>query len=1188
MKVNGRKFRRYQLDNINTILDRIAYDKKTLSKYIFFPDGIPKKDSENILVEDLLQIINKYSKDIIFESLYVEIKDKLEQQNLSLEKDIIPVFLFLNETLSETDDYSMVGALLLAMQEEFDNLGINVDVNDIYKNRDNFIDELQNSKKRLKEKVEKQNELFEQFEQIDEGVSFTSFDLEKANIELELDFENIGIMEIFNQIELNKNIPFATINNFYKIYKEFIPSTEWSLSLENTIILKVLTKNNPSTNLDDYSNVFIFIDKKDDKDKILVGLSLNISGQNISKEEYINRILSIFSSKVNIINEKETKVNGVFYLPLQNMNKFIFADLAMNNPLFSSMMVIDEHTKASKSKDSIYIHFYNEEIGELTASITEKIATRNEADLRKKDKKIFIENKNYIRIKITRAENQESIIMFQNIISKLFVIYNNSEDELIKYYKNFISTFSKTYGQLKKIKEKSDISRKLKLKDIVPELFISGYPKKCVKQPTIIDDYEVENAIKDGYQVMIFPKPDNNFNLEPKNYICEHETHIYPGIRDNPLSNKEQIPFLPCCYEKDQSEKKGSVYRQYFFDEELETKKIIQQDAYITNKILPDNGSGIIPKNLINLFNAIENSPKISYERRGVNRTKNSLLECVIKATQHVDLKRIENIDTFLNEFKENYLSTPEIAALCKQELYDRNINEIIEMINNPEEYFDPQYFLPLLEYYFNCNIFVFYRKYNDAVLKLPRYQQTYYKVKNQNKSIIIIEHLGAPSDHATYPQCELISRIDSSQKYIEYAFEHDSYISENITHIFNQLKQTYKLTQKIPDIIFPISNLTINEQTFDSYGKTRILNVTHKKYNFTIFCNPIAPLPIIENTSPYIHKINYSILLKILPLINFTPIGQIVENNFTKEITGIIGNVSVSIPIENTNTIPNIPILDRSLSYSLEKISKLDTYNYYKKLSRYITEYIYWLYSKYLDEINSDDTESLTNIANFRKKYIKIIPEFKYSQINKNFSMKSSLINDNKLILTSEEILKRIIYVLREFSVRHSRELLNYKNKKSMEGYYIDITDFNNYYNQVILQGNNSIQKWIDEQSNKYIISHKVIPEKRQPYFFQNKLVKDEIFLAQNTDTIEKALYISQQWYENDLNPNNNLPENISNIKLQFMLYSYINENSINKYLVRGKNPDYSVRVIGYKISITNEEDVLEVKNMFTVLLEL
>ena len=53
------------------------------------------------------------------------------------------------------------------------------------------------------------------------------------------------------------------------------------------------------------------------------------------------------------------------------------------------------------------------------------------------------------------------------------------------------------------------------------------------------------------------------------------------------------------------------------------------------------------------------------------------------------------------------------VAPLCRQELYDLTIKEIIELIKNPEIYFDPNKFIHILENIFDCNIFFIYQKNN-------------------------------------------------------------------------------------------------------------------------------------------------------------------------------------------------------------------------------------------------------------------------------------------------------------------------------------------------------------------------------------------------------------------------------------------------------------------------------------------
>ena len=54
------------------------------------------------------------------------------------------------------------------------------------------------------------------------------------------------------------------------------------------------------------------------------------------------------------------------------------------------------------------------------------------------------------------------------------------------------------------------------------------------------------------------------------------------------------------------------------------------------------------------------------------------------------------------------------------------------------------------------------------------------------------------------------------------------------------------------------------------------------------------------------------------------------------------------------------------------------------------------------------------------------------------------------------------------------------------MENYYIDTTDFDEYKDQVLLYGDESILKWIDEVSNKYTLYSTVQPNIiYKPYFF-------------------------------------------------------------------------------------------------------
>ena len=150
-------------------------------------------------------------------------------------------------------------------------------------------------------------------------------------------------------------------------------------------------------------------------------------------------------------------------------------------------------------------------------------------------------------------------------------------------------------------------------------------------------------------------------------------------------------------------------------------------------------------------------------------------------------------------------------------------------------------------------------------------------------------------------------------------------------------------------------------------------------------------------------------------------------ENDLIQELQGQLGNININIPIDGEDkvltTIPNSKFIVKKIKSEIETISYpqndnsvLENYNNYKKLSRYIAEYIYWLYSKYIFEENIKQEEILNskNLLNFKNKYILLQEDFQYQQINKTFSMNSGIMKDNKIVIKSEETLKRIFYVLK------------------------------------------------------------------------------------------------------------------------------------------------------------------------------
>jgi hypothetical protein len=1178
--INGAyQFVVYDLDTQQSAINRLAAEMRTLPKYLYFTDGIPtiaqfRDEDGNIHMEDLLKVITTDNTGYNFVPIFEQVKDKLSQQKLNIREDIFTPFVAFNKTLVDAD-VNIQGHYVVFMQSELDKTNIFADkqnIDMIWKDRKRIVDGITVAIKLNRTSVEKQKNIFLQFENISDGLPYTPFELEHVNFEFTLDMIHVTIMELFNHIQLNASVPFACINNIYKILKDFMPPDEWGFSTETAIIFKVLQKTDlTGIKIQDFTDAVLSILGEPGQDILTVGMSLITSGQYLTRDKIIERLLSVIKGlgDIRVKTIRESRVNGVFYFPKHRMNKYVLADLIMNNPIFSSMMSIDESEKASKKKESVYIHFRHPKIGAVAANITEKISEKGDPVLRGKDVKgDFKFGTNYIRVKISSADNLKSVQAFQEMFAKFMIIYDNEYQNIVDLYRLYISDFAMIVPRPpRKVQN-------LKLKDIAPEVFVKGYPPKCPNPPTIIGDYEVADAEAAGKIVIRYPQNDDE-GFIPRNYICDYPKARFPGLRDNPLSNRDLVPFLPCCYTKNHEDRKGSIYRHYYHGEDLRIKvDADQQDLIITNKFVPKNKYGTLPDDITKLFDIFDPQEGYMYVRKGVFDTKSSFLDCVMEGmyeeTEILDLQDKDEREARLYEVR-NDNATAARAASCRQEMYDFTTDEIMAAIQDPDVYMDPKLFTSMLEELFDCNIYVFNRtNIRNGQLAIPRHLQAFYKTKRRTKCVFIYEHWGSTSDHATYPRCELIVRWrigGGGEDDVAYYSTYDSKVAKGVRGVFNRMRQAYALNIEIPETEFPITNKDVKlvEQGIDSYGKCRMIRFNYKGQLGTLLTRPMQPLNIPEVQKWVATKLDQGTTLQFAATLGFPISGQSISRDVVKELYGVLGNVRVSIPVEDSLPIDGVPRLDKGVSYPENEISVVENYNHYKKLARYITEYTFWLFSQYLQEDSSRDM-GLDTIRDFFQDNIKIVKDFEYGHVSKIFDMDSGVMDGGKLVLKSEETLKRLVYTLRVSLRRFRKKIREYHTRRVIENYYVDITDFDQHQFQVILQGDNSVEKWIREQKIRYNLYDSVqFGFLGIPYFFQNKLVGGQIYLAQNTDDLQKALKIAQIWLHNGYNPGENPPP--ASQLVQFTLYRYVNSKDITLFRVGGIPTPLDIKMLGYKV---------------------
>ena len=211
----------YNLDTEETVLNRLAARLNTLYRYLYFPAGVPTIEGmlNSNSEEDELPPIDKITID-----------------------DIVTLYISYNEQfLQFSEEKEMFDSILFAEQQNINEItGKVFNLSNIFSETDTFVKNINTRIEKESVKAQSIEKIYYQLDQV-RGISYTKFVLEKINFTVTLSVDNISLMEVFNNILLDHNVPFATKNEYYKILKDFVPPTEWSeYKTEEDIILNQL------------------------------------------------------------------------------------------------------------------------------------------------------------------------------------------------------------------------------------------------------------------------------------------------------------------------------------------------------------------------------------------------------------------------------------------------------------------------------------------------------------------------------------------------------------------------------------------------------------------------------------------------------------------------------------------------------------------------------------------------------------------------------------------------------------------------------------------------------------------------------------------------------------------------------------------------------------------------------------
>ena len=591
----------YSWDTEQSLSERIAAKMTTLPKYVYFIKSKNFATSIEDMKKGMKAQIGDFLKDLKTSKSVDIVTNILNGKNipnfiisspLDPINDLLKPFIAYNKMLEglSVDDRGVIFLLLKTMTE---NKVIKIKI--IWDNRNLIKEQFESEIMLNKTRVKQSDVLFKI-----KGVKFSPFVRKEISLRLEYDLKNLSLLEVFDLIKLTPEIPYASVNNLYKILRDFYPNPDWE-SGDNFIYLKC------RSGIDKFIDALLILEGNPGEEKgiIQTGLIKNT----IKPESIIKNIEDIFTTPLDLVKNYIDKEKGKFYYYLGDkpIDTYVLGDLVLNDPIFSQYLSIDEHEAATKGKrSSTYIYFFDGSEQILKGNIT-LYKTRFSDEVH--DVYDYPIGKYYLSILVSDVSNEANLNKFTVIFSKLLKLYFERAPKIIKFYQSLLTTkFPPNYRPRalppKGKKENIPLSKQAK------DVFVSGYPTKCGNPPRIITAQEAKKTDK---IVMQYPKSDSE-GFQQRWYVCDNDRKfIYPGLRTNDLINNDLVPYLPCCFKSKQDfgpkVAKGiqtKIYGHYFYGLPLTDKTGSSKQSILLRDIFTNPPEyATLPKEVGKMLNLI-------------------------------------------------------------------------------------------------------------------------------------------------------------------------------------------------------------------------------------------------------------------------------------------------------------------------------------------------------------------------------------------------------------------------------------------------------------------------------------------------------------------------------------------------------------------------------------------------------
>lgn len=1032
-------------------------------------------------------------------------------------------------------------------------------------------------------------------------------------------------IEIFNGSRLSLDAPFLAytfigeyeqLETYSKVmmewpnknvdYNVFVPAGRL-LTVSNMIYISVRTDNVDVTIYTQLSSKnFILIMYDIEKNEL--SYEVKVEQSDLVEQTIIDTFPNLIIGKPDIIH-----ATGSFeFITEEPIVTESFLDMALKEPLFNIFMYVDE-SRLTPTLDNFFTIFRK--------SFDFSDVSHELVSLKMKP---FIDK---IEVKIKEASSLSILEEFINIVAHLIGVYQSLRHtkQYDPIYKDLFPALFKFRGSVSKDSKKESREKKKRINNRLRELeekasdvAVSKYGSICQSksQPILIPREKVKEwtsktfTYKDktyNRQVIPFPvnpryitidEEENGYDLidpepgdpGPKYYFgCDPEgDYPFIGVQMNTkLSNKEEYPYLPCCYGENHLDRNNnrSHFNKYY--DSVISGDITSEVPEMPETLKIKKGAGLLRPYeagyLPPIFDSLFKPAMKDYGffiRLGTIRSEASLLHSVCEAIddpEYIALD-IDERDEYIDSLRRHHLGKMNFNC-AKQELYDYTDEEIKSHVVDSDLFLDPHMFYRLIEELFNINIFVFTDSGTDGTditIEIPRNKIIHIRTLREDRPTVIIYKYAVRSGRkgsvSETPQCEIIGyklqdrQVKMVKSYgvamLRRLYETLNLANDILTASFEHNEHLVRSNFYTISYMKLIKNQA-KAMILDPYGKMRALIFKSGSAEVTMMIPPSQPedLPVRSESS----RCTYDQAVNVFgepAAIDLTKSGDIVGLWFRC----VDIEEGIYVPIVSYNGYTKLRVGRPDPLFSVERIGlqKIEDIKKQAIIIKHVIEYLFDLYRINLPEIDLLSDSIVDKFIDKRfdkptKNHNSSIEFYDFSGISKEFPNVNSvsngfaelnkqiptLVSRDKLIFYNRKLYDRSIVHLRMYF--HTTKGLAPKPHSQLFVYSTE-NDFDNQKGvNIFIRYKDLVHRIgsISGSSRSIPITDEISYSRSASVdlYVYRSLATGQLYIVQGVSggRLESALYVAYQWSLKSVNLGPNPDNVVDPSKINYVIYGVL-----------------------------------------------